>query len=194
MIVQQKKFGNEHTFDFGENEVNFAFKDRSGSGDVDIDYGAIPEKTSTQIERNEWLRNVGLLWLLIGGFQVTFALLNDRPLSGTGFWVLVGSICLAAYKWRQVRYTVFNTDQGSLFIIDDARHDQIVEELVSRKRERLLQLYGEIDPSNDAARETEKFRWLHKRGVISDDVLSSRLAEIQRIGGGRNSDSGDVLH
>lgn len=194
MIVQQTKFGNQHTFEFHENEVNFAFKDKSGSGDVDIDYVLIPEKTSIQIERNEWLRNVGALWLLIGAFQVTFALLNDKPLSGTGFWVLVGSVCLAAYKWRQVKYTVFRTDQGSLFVLDDKNHDEILKELVSRKRNRLLQLYGEVDPSNDAAQEAEKFRWLHKRGVISDDVLSSRIAEIQRIGTGKEADSGDVLH
>ncbi|MES2824409.1 MAG: hypothetical protein V4732_12455 [Pseudomonadota bacterium] len=38
MEIVQKKNGNTHTFTFKEDIFNFAYKDKSGSGDTDFNY------------------------------------------------------------------------------------------------------------------------------------------------------------
>lgn len=194
MEVKQKKLGHEHTFTFEDEFVNVAYKDRSGACDIDVRYESIPEKTSIQIERNEWIRNVGYLWLAIGILQVSFAVLSDRPLTGTGFWVLVGTACLLWYRFRQIQFTVLQSDQGAILVINDNQHDQILGELKSRRIRRLREAYGEVDFSNDVRHELEKFRWLERTGALSRDEAAAKIAEIEANTKNSRSPAGDVLN
>lgn len=194
MQIQQKKLGHEHTFTFEDEYVNVAYKDRTGSSDIDVPYASIPDKTSIRIESNEWIRNVGYLWLAIGVFQVSFAVVSDRPLTGTGFWALMGTVCLLWYRFRQVQFTVLQSDHGDLFIIKGDQHDRILEELKSRRIQCLRKLYGEIDFSNDFRHELEKFRWLEKAGAISPEEAAVKIAEIERKAKNDRSAEENVLN
>lgn len=69
MEVIQKKGKNKHTFRLGQEQFEYAYEDASGKGDAEIYYGDLPLKRSEQIEQNDWLRNVGVLWILLGLFQ-----------------------------------------------------------------------------------------------------------------------------
>ena len=90
MEIKQKKKSNKHTFTFHDDYFNFAYEDKSGSGDIDMNYADFPKKSSIQIEQNEWLRNAGYFWMALGLFQLGYAIYSEASLSGTGFWMLVG--------------------------------------------------------------------------------------------------------
>lgn len=65
MEIVQKKNSTTHTFTFKDDHFNFAYKDKSGSGDTDMHYADFPQKCSIQIEQNDWLKNVGYLWFAV---------------------------------------------------------------------------------------------------------------------------------
>lgn len=179
MEIKQKKFSNQHTFNFENDYVNFAYKDKSGSGDFDFNYADFPEKSSVSIEQNEWLRNVGILWCLLGCYRVGSAVYSGSALSGTGFWLVVGILCLIWFMVTKVKYSVFRTGAGNVFIIQDGKHEKIISELNKRKKQQLLSWYGEVNLENDKHHEIEKFRWLAKQNIISKAQAEEKIAEVE---------------
>ena len=179
MQIVQKKRSNKHTFTFKDDLFNFAYEDKNGSGDVDIDYVDFPQKFSIRIEQNEWLRNVGYLWCAIGALQFGYAVYSAAPLSGKGFWLFLGLGSLAWAHFSKVKYSVFQTDHGSVFVIQDKRHDEIISELNARRRKQLLQGYGEINFSNDPQKEINKFRWLSEQNALSREEAEIKIAQVE---------------
>lgn len=177
-IVQQKR-SNKHTFTFNDEQFNFAYEDKTGSGDVDMDYADFPRKSSVRIEQNEWLRNVGYLWCAIGTIQLGVAIYAGAPLAGKGFWLLLGFGCLAWERLSRVKYSVFQAQKGSVFVIQDKRHDEIISELNARKKSQLLKWYGEIDLENGIQNEINKFRWLCEQQALTKEEADIRIAQIQ---------------
>lgn len=180
MKIEQKKLSNQHSFTFNSDSFNFAYRDKSGSGDVDIPYAEFPLKSSVQIEKNLWLRNVGYLWCLLGLFQVGSAIFASEPLTGKGFWLVLGIACLLWSHFTTVTYSVFRTDKGAVFVIQDRKsHDQIIDEITSRRRKQLLSWYGEINFDNDLEREIAKFKWLAEQKVLSAEQADQKIALAQ---------------
>lgn len=179
MEIKQKKFSILHTFTFESNYVNFSYKDKSGSGDFDFHYADFPEKYSVTIEQNEWLRNVGILWCLLGCYTIGSAIYSGGSLSGTGFWLVVGLVCLIWFALTKVKYSVFKTERGNVFIIQDKNHENIIAELNKRKKEQLLTWYGSVNLENDKENEIEKFRWLEKQNVITKQEAEEKIAEVE---------------
>lgn len=179
MEFVQKKKSNKHTFTFHEDYFNFAYEDKSGSGDSDINYADFPQKSSVQIEQNEWLRNVGYLWIALGAFQIAYAIYSEASLSGKGFWILIGAACVIWAYFSRVKYTVFRTERGSIFVIQNKNHDQIIHELNERKKLQLLRWYGEVNPENDIENEIKKFKWLLEQGIISKEESEKKIAQAE---------------
>jgi hypothetical protein len=185
MELQQKRLGNVHTFTFGETHLTFRYKDRKGEGEFEVAYSEVPEKHSVVIEANDWLRNVGLLWCAIGGLQVALALGRNGSVAGSGFWLIIGLACLAAHYLRKVRYSVFKTSEGTIFVIQDKDHDALVGEMSKRRRAQLVAWYGEINPENSPEREIEKFKWLEKEGALTPQEAAARISQIKVRAGAR---------
>lgn len=179
MKIVQKKRSNKHTFTFNDESFNFAYEDKNGSGDVDIDYADFPQKFSVRIEQNEWLRNVGYLWCAIGAFQLGYAVYTAAPLSGKGFWLFLGLGSLAWAHFSTVKYSVFHTDRGNVFVIQDKRHDEIIKELNIRRKKQLLEWYGEINFANDPQKEINKFRWLSEQNALSREEAEIKIAQVE---------------
>lgn len=179
MKVEQKKQSNQHTFTFGNDTVNFSYKDKSGSGDVDIPYGEIPKKSSITIEQNIWLRNVGYLWCLLSVIEIGYAMVASKTLSGTGFWLVLGVICLAWSHFTKVKYTVFQAPSGNVFIIqDDKTHDKIIKELMTRRKVQLRSWYDNVDTNKTAESELAKFKWLQDQGVLTKEETAQRISQV----------------
>ena len=189
MEVIQKKSGNTHTFEFNDNDLSFSYKDKSGSGNVEIDYGEFTTKTSIQIDRNEWLRNVGALWCLVGAWQLGSALYYGNSLAGKGFWLLVGAGCLVWYLFTIVKYTVLDGAQSRVYVIQDGQHDKIVGEIMNRRKDQLLKLYGNSDLENEPAKEITKFQWLKENEVMTPEEADIRIAQLERMEMSNNADS-----
>ncbi|WP_334022387.1 hypothetical protein [Alteromonas sp. S015] len=175
----QKKYSTKHTFTFFDEHFNFAYKEKSGEGDIDLNYADVPNKHSIQIQQNDWLRNVGFLWIAIGVAQIGYALYSEASLSGKGFWLLLGCLCLAWAAFSKIKYSVFRTEKGNIFVINDKNHDSIIEEIKTRKNKQLLDWYGDINPNNELETEINKFKWLAEQNVISQEEAEHKIAQTE---------------
>ena len=179
MMIEQQRFSNRHTFTFAADRLNFAYRDRSASGDIDIPYAELPLKSSIQVAQNLWLRNVGYLWCALGVVEVGFALFTRATLAGTGFWLLLGIGCLLWAHFTKVTYTVLSTNRGSVWVIHDANdHDRIMNEIRSRRKEQLLALFGDIRLENGLDKEVSKFRWLAEQQALTAEQAEQRIAQV----------------
>ena len=184
MKIEQKKLSNVHIFEFREKVFNFSYKDKSGSGDVDVAYANLPLKTSTKIEDNSWWRNAGYIWCGIGVLNIGMGLAAGEGTSGRGFWLIVGLACLAVYHLTRVKYTVLSFEGGNVFVIQDGKtHDHVLQELMERRRAQLRSLYGEVDSESSLERETAKFEYLKDQGVLSDDEAKEKIRQVAAIFG-----------
>src|SRR3546814_1877368 len=99
----------------------------SGSRSYSVPYTDISRDRQTLVERNQWLGNVGLLWLLLGAGLTAFSFMGDGgPRVSVWFWV--GAACYAAYRYRTTRSTIVPTAKGNLCVLDDADGQRIPEQ------------------------------------------------------------------
>jgi len=181
MEIVQKKKSNKHTFTFEDDHFNFAYEDKGGSGDVDMPYADFPQKSSVTIEQNEWLRNVGYLGCALGIFQLGYAIYSEASISGKGFLIMVGFVCIVWAHFSKVKYSVFKADRGSIFVIQDKKHDEIISELNNRRKKQLLDWYGDVNPKNDLEKEIGKFKWLYEQKVITKEESDNKIAQAELI-------------
>ncbi|MCF2859790.1 hypothetical protein L1286_20110 [Pseudoalteromonas sp. SMS1] len=181
MEIVQKKRAIKHTFTFEKERFNFAYKDKSGSGDLDFNYADVPKKCMIKIEQNEWLRNVGFLWIALGIFQLGYAIYSQATLSGQGFWLIVGLACVTWAHFSKIKYSVYQAERGNIFIIQDKKHDNIVSELNQRRSAQLLDWYGEINPGNELESEINKFKWLVDQNVMTKEQADTKIAQVELL-------------
>ena len=179
MQIEQKKRATKLRFTFEDERFNYAYEDEHGSGDADIAYGELPANKTIRIEQNLWLRNVGYIWCVVGLIQVVLVFSSRGSFAGTGFWLLLGLGCLAWWRLTKLRYTVFQPEQGGVFILQDKNHDRIVEELQTRRRKQLLDWYGEVNLESDYDNELKKFDWLRDQKVLSEDELKRKIEQLK---------------
>jgi|TARA_Y100000589_G_scaffold107193_1_gene101728 hypothetical protein len=177
----QKKRGVKQTFTLRDDHFNFAYEDKSGSGDIDLNYVDFPQKSSVSIEQNEWLRNVGLLWIALGVAQIGWAIFNDLSLSGKGFWLMVGMACVLWAHFSKTRYSVFRTERGNVLVMQNKQHQQIVETLHARRKAQLLDWYGDVNPDNELENEIRKFQWLVEQDVMTQAESEQKIAQAQLL-------------
>ncbi len=181
MEIIQESGSIRHRFTFEDEHCNFAYEDRSGAGDADIAYAALPLKANIQIERKEWLNNVGFIWCLLGLFQLGSALYQGTSLSGKSFWLAIGLVCLLWAHFSKVKYTVFKTENGNIFVMQGKKHDEIVAELDRRRKKQLMEWYGDVNPEHGLEHEVSKFQWLREQDVISDEELKQKISEAEML-------------
>ena len=194
MEIVQKKRSNKHTFTFKDDHFTFAYEDKSGSGDTDIRYADFPQKSSIQIEQNEWLRNVGYLWCALGVFQFGYAIYSGDSISGKGFWIMVGLACVCWANFSKVTYSVFKAETGNIFVIHDSKHEKIISEINARRKAQLLDWYGEINLQNELSQEIGKFKWLVEQGVMSKEEADQKIAQAELLNKQNDSLSSERLN
>ncbi len=179
MEIVQKKGKNKYTYSFGQDKLNYAYEEKSGKGDIDLYYGNLSKKTSEYIEQNEWLRNVGILWMVIGIFQSAYGSFTREAFHLDPMWLLIGSACLIWAIITKVTYTVYKTEEANLYIIRDKQHDVIVDELINRRKEQLLSWYADINMENELTSEIDKFKLLAEQEVLSEEESKQKIEEVK---------------
>lgn len=177
--TQQKRFATTASFQFDDACLEYGVADNSGERQVVIDYAKLPLKSRRVFEKNIWLRNVGLVWCALGALALGAALISGEGLRGSGFWLILGFGCLAVFKATQTRYTVFDTEEGSIWIVEDAQHGEIVAELMKRRRDRLVNLYGALNLANGPEQEVQKVEWLVQQQALSREEADTKIREIR---------------
>jgi hypothetical protein len=175
MEFTQKRMANHIRFEFGPTELRFWIRDNSGERDLTADYADLPSSTRRVFEKNTWVRNVGYLWCVIGAVAVAAAAIAGTLSPGSAFWLALGVACLGFYRATQTTYTVLDANAGSIWIIEDKQLATILNELQSRRKTRLLDIYGTFNPNNDPEREAQKFDWLVKEKILTREEANHRL-------------------
>ena len=172
--LHQKKFSSKTDFLFKDEAVEYTLTDKSGSWSTTISYLGVQGSTiSTVVGRNEWYRNVGYLWIILG---IAFPLVGN--LSGVIF-VFLGAGCLAYYYFVCVSYTVLQSDKGSILIINDSKQQEIINLLNEGKKRVILRQFGEINYSSSLEEEKEKYRHLREQNFVSTEEFNAFLVTME---------------
>ena len=177
MDIRQKKFSHSARFEFGEDELRYTQKDGSGSRSFSLPYAAISRDRQTLEVRNDWLRNVGLLWIALGAGLTAMAWFGDQVLR-ISLWVWIGLACYAAYRFRSTGFTILPTEKGNLLVIDDSDGPKVLGEIERRRAEHMRREYDFFPEGDTPEQLAGRFRWLHREGALSDAELEQRLARI----------------
>ncbi|MEM8771077.1 MAG: hypothetical protein AAGD92_05425 [Pseudomonadota bacterium] len=175
----QKRMATQTWFEFDDNELTYRIRDNSGDHSFEIEYAAIPSKRRSVFERNNWLRNVGLIWCALGVIEIALAIAGLRSFSGSAFWLLIGLGCLGFYRLTWSQYTVFDTDEGSIWILNDRSHNEIESKIDEERKRHLLAWYRNIDFGHDTEREVQTVEWLAKRDALTHKEAQARISELR---------------
>lgn len=193
MEIRQQKNSNKIRFAFGEDALDYSIEDGSGSRSYSVAYTEISRDRQTLVERNEWLGNVGMLWLLLGAGLTAFSFMGDGG-PKVSVWLWVGAACYAAYRFRTTRFIIVPSDKGNLCVIDDADGQRILAEIESRRAQQFRSEYDFIPEGDSPEQHRARFKWLHKEGALSDDELRQRMVTVDALDPGRAPESGTRLN
>jgi hypothetical protein len=177
MEIGQKKNSNKISFVFGEEELNYRIEDGSGSRSFSVEYRDISRERQTLVERNAWLRNAGLLWVMLGVVMTGLSLSNGDGLK-LSIWLWLGAACYGLYHFRSTRFTLVPTDKGNLYVIDDADGPRVLQEIASRRADHFRREYDFMPESETPDQLRKRFTWLHREGALSEEELQQRLAAV----------------
>ena len=178
--IRQKRNSNRIRYVFGEDELQYSLQDSTGTRSFSVPYTDISRDRQTLVERNAWLRNVGLLWLALGAIYTGLAWFNEGKLQPS-IWLVLGAGCYAAYRLRATPFVILPSDKGNLLAVDDADGKAIVAEIESRRAAAFRAEYDFMPDGDSPEQLRGRFKWLHKEGALSDDELRERLQKVDAL-------------
>lgn len=179
MEFSQKRMATHTWFTFDERELTHRVRDNSGEIEFSVEYAAIPPSKRIVFNRNNWLRNVGVIWCVLGAIQIGLALRAGELGIGSAFWVFIGVGCLGFYRATWSEFTVLDTSEGPIWIIKDKQHDEIFSAIADRRKSHLIAWYHSLDFDDDPMREVQTIEWLIKHDAMTKQEGEARIAEIR---------------
>lgn len=176
MEIKQGRNSNRIRYVFGEDELQYSLEDTSGSRSFSVAYTDISRDRQTLVERNQWLGNVGLLWLALGAVLTVVSFFGEK--GSISFWIWIGAGCYAVYRLRTTRFTIVPSEKGNLLVIDDEEGKRILNEIESRRTAQFKAEYDFMPESDTPEQLRGRFKWLHREGALTDDELKARLAMV----------------
>lgn len=180
MEIYQKKFSNKVRYRFDDEGVDYRVEDGSGSRSFRVAYAQIGSDRQSLEERNQWLRNVGLLWMALGAVFTGMSLTGESGLK-VSFWLWIGLACFAVYQFRSTRFTIIPTERGNLLVIDGENGQRILDEIDSRRAAYLKREFDFMPEGESPDQHRSRFKWLHRERALSDDELQQRLATVDAL-------------
>ena len=175
--IKQSRHSNRIGFVFKDDELQCSLTDSSGSRSFSVPYTDISRDRQTREERNQWLRNVGLLWIAIGVFDTATAWFGRQSFVPS-YWLLLGAACYAVYRFRTTNFTILPTDRGNVLVIDDVDGPRVINEIETRRAAQYRQEYDFVNAEEVPEQQRNRFKWLHREGALSDAELHERLLEV----------------
>lgn len=180
MKLSQRHFADSVEVELGNEEFGYTIKTSGTRKRFSVDYMHFdPDVIEETEQANTWWRNAGVAWVVIGAFLTVLRYVDGNDLR-VSFWLYLGVICLAVYRLGRTTFTSHSIDGGGrILLIKDRRAPSIIDELTSRRRTRLAQVYGEIDFDEDPEREVAKFKWLQSQGALSSEEAAAKINAIR---------------
>ena len=189
--IAQSYYGLKLAYEFGPEELVYIRTDLSATQRCSARYENIGVGEPSYLALNNRLFTIVSLLVAISMFIVTLTVIVAYQLAPwlvvIPMWVVpVGFLLVrmrAPFSLHFVLLPVwldaFGREGPPVWIRDDHRGQEVLDELVARWRERLRSLYACVDPHNDAEREAAKFGWLREIEIIDEAEYQAALGEIE---------------
>lgn len=178
--VSQSKAGTTTTFAFSTDELKYTLTNKTSSTTFKTPYTAMSRDHGFLVERNDWLRNVGFLWIALGLASMGINYAQGEKVAPS-IWLLLGIGC-AGWAWlRTVRYVTVPAESGTLLIIEDPQKAALLSELEARRMDQLLRWHDFMDANEDPERQRSRFNWLREEGALNEAELGERLGRLDRL-------------
>lgn len=171
----QKKKGRKLEFKFEENQLIYSYKSDNTDSTTPIHYKNMDVNNKWFfVEKNDWYRNVGLLWVLLGiAFEIPKFIAGNFELP---FWFLLGVLFLIIFHYKKLKFTVIDTGNNRVLILRGKHHDEILNKILDYRKKSLNNEFGAINYDNEMSAEINKFRTLMLEGAI-DEVEFKDISE-----------------
>ena len=177
MIFNQKKNGWNLNFEFKENELVYSLVTSTEKSKTKISYLEITGDSWEHIRRNEWYRNVGLLWLVIGIYMNVVMYLDIKSLAPS-IWLILGVVMLVIYKVREINFLVLGAGSNNILIIKDSSCEEIYNLLLEKRKDSVLKTYGSINFDNPLDVEVGQFKILLDQEFIDKKKYEEVVKEL----------------
>ncbi|MEZ5484579.1 MAG: hypothetical protein R3F01_05405 [Lysobacteraceae bacterium] len=167
MEVQQRHGATKLRYRFDTDSVEYRVEDSSGSRTFNVAYTELSRDRQELLERNEWFRNAGMLWMLIGVVFTALSFGGERPAISLWFWI--GLLCYLIFRLRTTRYTIIPSDKGNLLVIHNSDHDRIVNELETSRADQFRREYDFVPDGDEPDNYRKRLDWLKREGALSDE-------------------------
>ena len=162
-------------FEFGDEVLNYTHRTMMMTRGRAISYAAIElEERSTLVRQNLWVLMAGLALLVVGLALLVF----EMPVQSMEFFLFGALVTL--WGCRKTQYVLIDVDRSEpLFILANSQFDEVMTELINRRKGLWHKLYADYDPTADPRDELRKFEWLLERQVISPEDFEWVRSEIE---------------
>ena len=179
MKFVQRRGSTVHTFDLGDESFVFAFSDHSGADKAEFSFGGLDKEFGESRELRSGFKRAAWVALATALSFAVFSLVLAEAMFIALAWVVAAAELVRRFKLSEIYYTVIPAEGGRVFVIRDAQHDAIVEELMARRKAQLLGWHGEVNTDRDLESEIGKFRWLVEQEVLDEATAEERIAEAE---------------
>ena len=181
MEVQQRHGATRLRYRLDTDSVEYRVEDSSGSRTFNVAYTELSRDRQELLERNEWFRNAGMLWMLIGVVFTALSFGGERPAISLWFWI--GLLCYLIFRLRTTHYTIIPSDKGNLLVIHNSDHDRIVNELETRRADQFRREYDFVPDGDEPDNYRKRLDWLKREGALSDEDVEKRWASFMAASG-----------
>lgn len=175
MKLTQKRLFTRVSFDFGETDLTYTFDERGATRQLVMDYFEL-KRSRRHTAQRDWSRfQLGSLLAISGAIAILAQarLVGLNPLAM--LWLVPGVAYLGLFLLRQSHFLVVQCGDNPLWIIDDKSRHDIVAELDRRRRERLIDLYGQVNVANEPYLEIRKIEWLVEEAVLTREQADDQI-------------------
>lgn len=181
MKLTQKRLFTHTSFSFGETDLTYTIDQGGAKRELVVDYFEL-RRSRRHTAQRDWSRfQLGSLLVIAGAIAILIQarLIGMNPLAM--LWLVPGAVYLGLFLLRQSHFLIIQCGGDTLWIIDDKSRHDIVAELDRRRRERLIDLYGQVNVSNEPYLEIRKIEWLVEESIFTREQADDQIRLVNGI-------------
>ena len=180
VVLNQARFSAKTKFELRAEDFTYTLNADGNTRTYQVEYAQLSRDRESLVDRNTWLRNVGLLWVALGGVVTAISFIEAES-PRISIWLWIGLACLAWFRLRSIRYVIVPAERCNVLIIDDATGADVLRELEQRRVAVLRRRFDYLSPDEHPENQRNRIQWLRKQGVLDEHEASARLLQLDAI-------------
>jgi hypothetical protein len=132
------------------------------------------------VARHDWSRfRFGLLLSLVGVAAMASQTYVDGAHAAAWFWLAPAALAFAGFVFSRNHFRVFQASGSPVWIIEGDDSIEIIAEIQRRRRNRIKEVYGPLNLSNEPELEINKIEWLVLEAVFTREQADKQIALLQ---------------